>query len=93
MEALLGNPAGVVLGLCLLGTVIGPVLAIIFMLRGGRVELGRLRRIFSGEADVWRRAATGHSAARQQQSDQLAELHRRVSDLKSSDDPDPKSKI
>lgn len=93
METLLNNPAGLVLGLCLLGTVFGPMLAIVFMLRGGAVELGPLRRFFVGEAEVWRKAATGNSTAQQQQSDQLAELHRRVNELKSGNEPDPKSEI
>jgi hypothetical protein len=91
MEALFGNPAGVVLALCLLGTVFGPMLAIIFLLRGGQVELGRLRRLFTGEAEAWRRAATGHAAAQQHQADQLAELRRRVSDLKSGAESKPES--
>lgn len=91
MEALVSNPAGVVLALCLLGTVFGPVLAIIFLLRGGPVELGRLRQMFTGEAEAWRKAATGHTAAQQHQSDQLAELHRRVNELKSGAESIPET--
>jgi hypothetical protein len=93
MDALLANPAGLILGLCLLGVVFGPILTIIFMLRGGNVELGPLRRFFTGEAEAWRKATTGHTAAQRQQSDQLAELHRRVTELKSDDDSNPKSTI
>ncbi|MGQ0600236.1 MAG: hypothetical protein ACT4QE_00910 [Anaerolineales bacterium] len=93
METLFSNPAGLILGLCLLGTVFGPLLGIIIMLRGGRVDVGPLRRFFVGEAEVWRKAATGNSTAQQQQSDQFAELHRRVNELKSGNEPDPKSEI
>jgi hypothetical protein len=89
MEALLRNPAGLIAVLCLIGAVIAPLLVIVIMLRGGTVSVEPLRRYFVSEAHILRKTVTGATEAHHQQSDQLAELRRRVNEIQSTEPPPP----
>jgi hypothetical protein len=86
LERLLSNPAGLAAVACLVVVVVIANLALVALIRGGEVNLDRMRRALNREAELWRRSFSAGPEAQRRQADQMDELHRLVSTLKEDSD-------
>lgn len=92
LDKLLDNPAGLLAVVCLVGVVIVANLTLVAMIAGGQLDLSRFRRSLNKEADLWRRSFTAGGQVRQQQAEQLEELHRLVGRLRPPEPNPPDSR-